>query len=63
MSLNYVSFTRINFSGNRTLPLLDLLLSAEKDGLIDSDGVGEEVDTFIAAVSIELSNSYLFIYI
>ena len=36
---------------NRKKPLLDNLLSAEKAGMIDSQGVGEEVDHIIAAVS------------
>lgn len=31
--------------------MLDLLLAAEHDGLIDHEGVKEEVDTFTFAVS------------
>ena len=37
---------------NRKKPLLDILLSAEKEGVIDRQGVAEEVDNLIAAVSI-----------
>ena len=38
-------------SGIRRLAVLDLLLAAESEGLIDSEGVKEEVNTLIAAVS------------
>lgn len=31
--------------------MLDLLLSAEKDGLIDGSGIKEEIDTFAFEVS------------
>ena len=31
--------------------MLDLLLSAEKDNLIDEEGIREEVDTFTLEVS------------
>ena len=32
--------------------MLDILLLAEKNGLIDSKGVGDEVTAFIATVSL-----------
>lgn len=32
--------------------MLDLLLSAEKDGLIDDEGIKEEVNTFLFGVSL-----------
>ncbi|KAJ8686996.1 hypothetical protein QAD02_022790 [Eretmocerus hayati] len=37
--------------GRKGLSVIDILLSAERDGLIDSKGVDEEVETFIAAGS------------
>lgn len=33
--------------------MLDVLLSAERDGLIDAQGVREEVDIFTVAVCIQ----------
>lgn len=36
----------------KRLAMLDLLLEAEKEGLIDRSGIHEEVDTFMFAVSI-----------
>lgn len=40
------------------MAMLDLLLSAERDGLIDDEGIKEEVDTF----TFEVSVSSTFIY-
>lgn len=36
----------------RRMAMLDLLLYAEKDGLINEDGIEEEVDTFMFEVSL-----------
>ncbi|KAJ8686995.1 hypothetical protein QAD02_022789 [Eretmocerus hayati] len=41
--------THTGHEGRRGLSVIDILLSAEKDGLIDSKGVADEVETFIAA--------------
>ncbi|XP_052737859.1 cytochrome P450 4C1 [Bicyclus anynana] len=37
----------VEFGGKKRMALLDLLLKAEKDGVIDAKGIGEEVDTFM----------------
>ncbi|XP_052737233.1 cytochrome P450 4C1-like [Bicyclus anynana] len=37
----------VQFNGKVKMPLLDLLLEAEKDGVIDEKGIAEEVDTFM----------------
>ncbi|XP_039755851.1 cytochrome P450 4C1-like [Pararge aegeria] len=37
----------VEISGKKKMALLDLLLQAEKDGVIDANGIGEEVDTFM----------------
>ncbi|XP_063395272.1 cytochrome P450 4C1-like [Cydia fagiglandana] len=37
----------INVAGKKRLAMLDLLLQAERDGIIDANGIGEEVDTFM----------------
>ena len=39
--------------GSRKYAMLDLLLKNEKEELIDDDGVREEVDTFMFAVSVD----------
>lgn len=36
---------------NNKFAMLDLLLQAEKDGTIDANGIGEEVDTFMFEVN------------
>lgn len=36
----------------KKLAMLDLLIKAEKDNLIDEDGIKEELDTFTFAVSL-----------
>lgn len=41
----------------KRLAMLDLLLAAENEGLIDYEGVKEEVDTFTFEVSINQKNS------
>lgn len=41
----------IVYKKKRKTAMLDLLLAAEKDGLIDSAGIQEEVDTFMFEVS------------
>uniref|UniRef100_UPI003B63B55B cytochrome P450 4C1-like n=1 Tax=Maniola jurtina TaxID=191418 RepID=UPI003B63B55B len=37
----------VDISGKRRMALLDLLLQAEKKGVIDAKGIGEETDTFM----------------
>ena len=37
--------------------MLDVLLAAERDGLIDPEGIREEVDTFMFEVNLTLSYS------
>lgn len=39
-------------TGKKKLAMLDLLLQAEKDGTIDANGIGEEVDTFMFEVTL-----------
>ena len=39
--------------------MLDLLLTAEKNGLIDNEGVKEEVDTFTFEVSKNIAQIFL----
>ncbi|CAH0714228.1 unnamed protein product, partial [Brenthis ino] len=41
--------TEGNYENNEKFAMLDLLLQNEKDGLIDNDGIREEVDTFTFA--------------
>lgn len=36
--------------GKKKMAFLDLLLEAEQDGVIDANGIGEEVDTFMFGV-------------
>lgn len=40
------------FISKRRFAMLDLLLSAKEDGVIDDEGIQEEVDTFIMEVDI-----------
>ena len=40
----------------KRLAMLDLLLTAEKNGLIDNEGIKEEVDTF----TFEVSYTYMY---
>ncbi|GBP28173.1 Cytochrome P450 4C1 [Eumeta japonica] len=42
-----VANDEIEIYNKRKLAMLDLLLQAERDGTIDSKGIGEEVDTFM----------------
>ncbi|XP_063357936.1 uncharacterized protein LOC134647515 [Cydia amplana] len=37
----------ISVAGKKRLAMLDLLLQAEREGIIDANGIGEEVDTFM----------------
>ncbi|XP_068626784.1 cytochrome P450 4C1-like [Battus philenor] len=38
---------KLMYSKKKKIAMLDLLITAEKDGLIDSEGIEEEVDTFM----------------
>lgn len=40
-----------DYKSNKKLPMLDLLLENEKLGVLDHQGIREEVDTFMFAVS------------
>lgn len=40
-----------DYKSNKKLPMLDLLLENEKLGVVDHQGIREEVDTFMFAVS------------
>ena len=46
-------FVGIPIAVNQRKPLLDILLLAKKEGRIDNQGVGEEIDNLISAVSIQ----------
>lgn len=53
-NFNEKEIDNIEISGKKKMALLDLLLQAEKDGIIDANGIGEEVDTFMFGVRITL---------
>lgn len=44
-----------HYNGKKRLAMLDLLLQAEKEGVIDGKGIGEEVDTFMFEVNITVA--------
>lgn len=44
------SDTNDTLNGRKRLAMLDLMLQAERQGLIDGKGIGEEVDTFMFEV-------------
>lgn len=49
--LNADNEENVHLNEKKKMAMLDLLLKAEKDGAIDSQGIGEEVDTFMFGVS------------
>lgn len=50
MYINVEQYDDEHYNGKRKLAMLDLLLQAEKEGTIDAEGIGEEVDTFMFEV-------------
>lgn len=56
--LNYIETL---FAGRKKrLAMLDLLLSAQQNGLIDNEGIEEEVNTFTFEVSLSQLNDNSF---
>lgn len=51
--------TNDELTGKKKLAMLDLLLEAEKQGIIDAQGIKEEVDTFMFGVRLSVKEEIM----